>query len=160
LNMGRPKKQEFSLQEALLRLKTAGIREPGPPLSDEESQLAPLQERIRQVLHILQPSNNKATAMTYLIFYDISDNKVRGLVAKYLKKKGCVRIQKSVFIAHSENRYFQEIYITLQEVNSYYENEDSIILVPVNASDVRSMKLIGKNVHIDTLTDKPNTLFF
>jgi hypothetical protein len=63
-------------------------------------------------------------------------------------------------IAHSENRYFQEIYITLQEVNSYYENEDSIILVPVNASDVRSMKLIGKNVHIDTLTDKPNTLFF
>ncbi len=98
--------------------------------------------------------------MTYLVLYDISDHKVRALVAKYLKKKGCVRIQKSVFLAHTENRYFQEIYSTLQEINSYYENLDSILLVPINASDVRSMKLIGKNIHLDAITDKPNTLFF
>jgi hypothetical protein len=45
-------------------------------------------------------------------------------------------------------------------VNEFYENEDSIMLVPVNVADVRSMKLIGKNVNVDILTDPPNTLFF
>jgi CRISPR-associated endonuclease Cas2 len=159
--MARPKKQTISLAEALQRLKAAGIRESlTPEAPAEEDQLAPLPERIRHILQIMRPGPVKSTEMTYLILYDISDHKVRTLVAKYLKSKGCVRIQKSVFLAHSENRYFQEIYTTLQEINGYYQNADSIILVPVNASDVRSMKLIGKNVHIDTITDKPNTLFF
>ena len=157
--MGRPNKHPLSLQEAIRRIKAAGIRESVPP-EPEEDPLAPLSERVRQILQIIQPNPIKATEMTYLILYDISDHKVRALVAKYLKSKGCVRIQKSVFLAHSENRYFQEIHTTLQEVNSYYENADSIILVPINASDVRSMKLIGKNVHIQSITDKPNTLFF
>lgn len=157
--MPRPKKHSISLQEAIQRIKEAGIRERLPSDADEDS-LAPLSERIRQLLQIIQPAPIKATEMTYLILYDITDNKVRTLIAKYLKSKGCVRIQKSVFLAHSENRFFQEIYTTLQEINSYYENADSIILVPINASDVRSMKLIGKNIHLDTLTDKPNTLFF
>ena len=92
--------------------------------------------------------------------YDISNDKVRLQIAKYLLKQGCVRIQKSVFMVKSSNKHFQEIYDTLKEVNAYYQNEDSIILVPINASDVRSMKLIGKNVAIATITDKPNTLFF
>ena len=160
--MARPKRHPLYLQEAIRRIKTAGIRESLPPeaaLSEEEL-LAPLPERIRQLLQIVQPAPQKATEMTYLVLYDISDHKVRALVAKYLKKKGCVRIQKSVFLAHTENRYFQEIYSTLQEINSYYENLDSILLVPINASDVRSMKLIGKNIHLDAITDKPNTLFF
>lgn len=150
------------MSEAIRRLKEAAIREIIPPSSPEEEEdaLAPLPERLRQILQIVQPAPLKANQMTYLILYDISDNKVRTLVAKYLKTKGCVRIQKSVFLAHTENRFFQEIFTTLQEINSYYENADSIMLVPVNASDVRSMKLIGKNVQIDAITDKPNTLFF
>lgn len=98
--------------------------------------------------------------MTYLILYDISNDKVRTQIAKYLLQQGCMRIQKSVFMVKSKNKQFQEIYDTLKEVNEYYQNEDSIILVPINASDVRSMKLIGKNVQIEAITDKPNTLFF
>lgn len=158
--MGRPKKTPLTLAEALQRLKAAAIREILPREEDEEDVLAPLPERIRQLIQIVQPAPIKANEMTYLILYDISDNKVRNLVAKYLKTKGCTRIQKSVFLAHTENRFFQEIFTTLQEINSYYDNSDSIILVPVNASDVRSMKLIGKNVQIEAITDKPNTLFF
>ena len=102
----------------------------------------------------------KANEMTYLIMYDITNNKVRLQIAKYLERQGCIRIQKSVFMVKTENPHFQEIHDTLKEVNSYYQNEDSIILVPVNASDVRSMKLIGKNVQIAAIVDKPNTLFF
>ncbi|MBK6949016.1 MAG: CRISPR-associated endonuclease Cas2 [Haliscomenobacter sp.] len=98
--------------------------------------------------------------MIYLIMYDITDNKVRTQIAKYLEKQGCTRIQKSVFLARSEAKNFQEIHDTLRDVNEMYDNEDSIILVPVNASDARAMKLIGKNVQIEAITDKPNTLFF
>lgn len=159
--MGRPKKQSISLREALQRIKLAGLKEilpPAPP--GEEEALAPLSERIARILQLVKQEPQKATEMIYLIMYDITEDKVRNQIAKYLEKKGCTRIQKSVFLARSESKHFQEIYDTLREVNSYYENEDSIILVPVNASDVRSMKLIGKNIQIEAITDKPNTLFF
>lgn len=157
--MARPKKKKISLREKLERIRQAGISETSPPLSEADL-TQPLNERIRSILQIVKDKPIKATEMTYLIMYDISSDKVRLQVAKYLEKQGCVRIQKSVFIARTENPHFQEIYETLKEVNSYYQNEDSIILVPVNASDVRSMKLIGKNVQIETVVDKPNTLFF
>lgn len=157
--MARPKKKEYSLQEALAKIKTAGIAVPPSEPSDLEGLLT-LENRIKKVLQIVKEAPIKATEMTYLIMYDISNDKVRTQIAKYLLKQGCMRIQKSVFMVKSSNKAFQEIYDTLKEVNSYYDNQDSIILVPINASDVRSMKLIGKNVQIETITDKPNTLFF
>jgi CRISPR-associated endonuclease Cas2 len=157
--MGRPPKKTFTLAERLARIKEAGIAEiPAGPV--EADPLLPLPDRVKLILQIIKDSPIKATEMTYLIMYDITDDKVRGQVSKYLEKQGCVRIQKSVFLAKSENPRFQEIHDTLREVNSYYENQDSILLVPVNATDVRSMKIIGKNVQIEAIIDKPNTLFF
>jgi len=47
-----------------------------------------------------------------------------------------------------------------KENGTYYKNADSILLVPFNTSDLRSMKIIGKEVNIQTLIEKPNTLFF
>ena len=159
--MARPQKHTLTLAERLERIRSAGLREILPPEPiPEEDILLPLSERIARILQIVKEEPQKATEMIYLILYDITDNKVRNQVAKYLEKQGCTRIQKSVFLARSESKNFQEIHDTLREVNSYYDNEDSIILVPVNASDARSMKLIGKNVQIEAITDKPNTLFF
>lgn len=97
--------------------------------------------------------------MNYLILYDIEKDKVRTLVAKYLLSKGCIRIQKSVFLAHTDNKKFDEIRQTLVEVNEVYNNQDSIIMIPLNVSDARSMKLIGQNVNIDQIIDPPNTVF-
>ena len=79
---------------------------------------------------------------------------------RFSKPVRSVRIQKSVFMANTSHEKFQELHNTLKDINSYYENSDSIIVVPINVADVRSMKLIGKNVNIDILTDPPNTLFF
>ncbi|MBK8879084.1 MAG: CRISPR-associated endonuclease Cas2 [Haliscomenobacter sp.] len=159
--MGRPKKRTIGLLEALRRIKAAGIRETTPPEpASGDELLLPLSERIVRILQIIRDDPQKATEMIYLIMYDITDNKVRTQIAKYLEKQGCTRIQKSVFLARSEAKNFQEIHDTLRDVNEMYDNEDSIILVPVNASDARAMKLIGKNVQIEAITDKPNTLFF
>ncbi len=157
--MPRPSKKEYSLAETLAKIAAAGIA--GAPAEiTEEDALLPLNERVRKMLGIIQDSPVKATDMVYLIMYDISNDKVRLQVAKYLERQGCIRVQKSVFIARTDNPHFQEIHDTLMEVNSYYQNEDSIILAPLNASDMRAMKLIGKNLQIEVVTDKPNTLFF
>lgn len=158
--MAKPRKRELDLADRLKRIKKAGIQQVRTPEMDPEGELLSLPDRVRRMLQIIQEKPQKANEMTCLIMYDISDDKVRTQISKYLIKKGCTRIQKSVFLVRTENSKFQDIYETLREVNSYYENEDSIILAPVNASDVRSMKLIGKNVQIEAIVDKPNTLFF
>ena len=157
--MARPKKRAYSLAEKLALIGEAGIKK-ADNKSTKLQGLNTLQDRINALLNIVKDKPIKATEMTYLIMYDISNDKVRTQIAKYLLNQGCVRIQRSVFIVKTKNQNFEEIHDTLKEVNEYYQNEDSIILVPINASDARSMKLIGKNVHISTITDKPNTLFF
>lgn len=161
--MPKPKRIQISLRERLERLKKAGLISPqatGAWAPADETVLPPLPERIQTILGIVKDKPQKATTMTYLIMYDIEDNKVRRLVSKYLEQQGCVRIQKSVFMANTENPRFTAIHDTLKDINAFYENTDSIILVPVNVADVRSMKLIGCNVNIEVLTDPPNTLFF
>lgn len=157
--MPKPPQKKYSLKESLEAIYNAGIK-PAQPSESSKTEGVGFEDRIRSILQIINLKPIKATEMTYLIMYDISDDKVRTQISKYLLKQGCVRIQKSVFLLKSPNSVFTEIFETLKEVNAFYQNEDSIILVPVNASDVRSMKLIGKNVQISTITDKPNTLFF
>lgn len=152
-------KKTFTLGERLLKIKAAGFTLPSEkpaPFKPDET----LKDRIKKMLHLLQTAPVKATQMTFLIMYDIEDNKVRNEVAKYLKLKGCIRIQKSVFMVNTVHKIFEQVYKDLHEVQQYYENNDSIILVPFNTTDARSMKIIGKDVQIDTIVNKPNTLFF
>jgi len=155
----RPAKREFDLVERLKMLTDAGFREE-LPVDPEIDELDSLSTRLERILGIVNNQPVKATEMTYLIMYDIRSNKVRALVAKYLKKNGCIRIQKSVFLARSENKQFKNIVDTLAKVNSYYENKDSILLAPINTTDLRAMQVIGKDLQIDILQNPPNTLFF
>jgi CRISPR-associated endonuclease Cas2 len=159
--MPKPPKKEFDLKEKIEKMRKAGLL--NNPEDREESQagdeLLPLSDRIQKILGIFQGKPIKSTTMNFLIMYDIQNNKVRNLVAKYLIKNGCVRVQKSVFLVHSDHKKFDEIRQTLVEINDVYENDDSIILVPLNISDARSMKLIGKNVNIEQIIDPPNTIF-
>ena len=39
-------------------------------------------------------------------------------------------------------------------------DEDSILVVPVSTVMMRSMKIIGKNISIDVITNSRTTLFF
>ena len=90
----------------------AGIAETPGPLPEADLVL-PLGDRIKQMWSIIKDQPIKATEMAYVILYDISNDKVRPQIAKYLEKQGCTRNQKSVFIAKTENPHFQEIYETL-----------------------------------------------
>src|SRR5690606_21732064 len=159
--MAKPPKKVFDLKARIDKIRKAGLNPDKPDADDNaEETLAPLPERIKKILQIIQSQPIKSTTMNYLILYDIENNKVRTLVAKFLLKKGCIRVQKSVFLGHSDHEVFGEIQQTLAEINDIYENKDSIILVPLNVSDARSMKLIGQNVNIVQIVDPPNTVFF
>lgn len=158
--MPRPKPSKLSLGDALKLMESKGLLKSSLKKVPEYDKLMTIPERIAKILGIINGKPQKSSSMNYMILYDITHNKIRKLISDYLIKQGCIRIQKSVFMANSENKQFNEIHATLKDINSYYENQDSIIMVPINVSDVRSMKLIGQNVSINILTDPPNTMFF
>lgn len=157
--MSRPKKIQLSLGERLKKIKDSGLAIL-PDVTEVFGEDESLTERIKKMLHLLKTAPAKAIEMTFLIMYDIQDDKVRTEVAKYLKQKGCIRIQKSVFMTSAGHKIYEQIYTDLQEVQEYYENNDSVILVPFNTSDARAMKIIGKDVQVDAIVNKPNSLFF
>jgi CRISPR-associated protein Cas2 len=166
--MPRPPKKEYTILQKLALLKKAGLSialskaeiEPALPEVADMAPLGSLPERIKQMLEIIQSSPIKATDMLSLIMYDIEDNKVRTLIAKYLTEKGCIRIQKSVYMLRAEVKLYREITETLKEVQQCYDNKDSILLVPIPVNTPGSIQIIGKDIQIDTLVNKPNVLFF
>lgn len=112
------------------------------------------------MLHIVNKLHRKPTNMLFFVMYDIESNKVRSQVVKYLIKKGCIRVQKSIFLADLDTRVYEEIRNDLAEVQAAYENQDSILIIPLSTDFLRSMKVIGKSVNLDIITHSKSTLFF
>jgi len=120
----------------------------------------PLNERIEQILGVVKRLDKNSNKMIYFVMYDIENNKVRTQVAKYLIKKGCTRVQKSIFLANTNRVVYSEIKNDLKEVQECYENNDSILLVPVSTDEIKAMKIIGQNIDFDLILQNKNTLFF
>ena len=98
--------------------------------------------------------------MLFFVMYDIESNKVRALVHKYLKRMGCTPIQRSIFLADTEIETYNQIKSDLADVQEAYENNDSIIVLPVSTDYLRMMKIIGQKIEVDVITHSRNTLFF
>ena len=49
---------------------------------------------------------------------------------------------------------------SLTEVQECYENNDSILVVPISTDYLQSMKIIGKTIDVDIIMQTKNTLFF
>lgn len=98
--------------------------------------------------------------MLFFIMYDIESNKVRYNIVKYLERMGCHRLQKSIFLANLSMEKYDQIKKDMVEVQSLYDNHDSIIVCPVSTDIIRCMKIIGQNINLDIITQSKNTLFF
>ena len=157
------RKKELTFVEKMRKIKRAGLE--GVPkirekIENQTDPLQPLNERIEQILGIVKGLSKKNNEMIYFVMYDIENNKVRTQVAKYLIKKGCTRVQKSIFLANTGRVVYDEIKNDLKEVQECYENNDSILLVPVSTDEIKAMKVIGQNVDFDLILKNKNTLFF
>ncbi len=122
--------------------------------------LPTLTERVRRILKIVSTSETKPGCMICFIMYDISSNKVRGIIAKFLQNRGCTRIQKSIFMASLPADAANDIATKLTEIQKMYDNNDSILIVPLSDDYARAMKIIGQEVNIDLILHDKNTLFF
>ena len=156
------KKRELPFVELMKRLGDSGINMDVPlsSRSREWDLLETIEERTRRVLGIVNNENRKITDMLFFVMYDIESDKVRYHVSKYLLKKGCFRMQRSVFLAELSYESYNQIRSDLAEVQACYENKDSILIVPVSTELLNSMKVIGKSINVDVITRSKNTLFF
>ena len=154
------KRIELTLPQRLAKLKHAGVE--GLRMistnSPEWEPMDSLEERVKQLLGIV--SKAKVTDMLFFVMYDIESNRVRQQIAKYLLKMGCFRIQRSIFLAELNSEKYERIRSDLTEVQSYYDNHDSILIVPVSTELIKSMKIIGKSIDVDIIMRTKNTLFF
>lgn len=157
----RKKKKELTFYEKLQKIKRAGL-ENSPDIGGQNAsdELEPLTDRIQRILGIVKNFENKPDKMIYFVMYDIANNKVRTQVVKYLIKKGCSRVQKSIFLANTKREVFDEIRKDLREVQACYENNDSIFVVPISTDEIKAMSVIGQQIDFDLILQNRNTLFF
>ncbi len=102
--------------------------------------------------------------MHYLIIYDISENKIRTQIAKYLEKKGCKRIQKSVFAARlspdKKSQIKQKIQALQYDHGTSWQSTDSVLIFPFETDQLRQTEIIGENPDFSEFLDPPHTYFF
>lgn len=156
------KKKPLDYLEVLRKLKSSGLEhspEVNRPVGNLDD-LPSLKDRVDFILGIVNNKQILKGNMLFFVMYDIESNKVRYNVVKYLERMGCFRIQKSIFLADLSIKKYETIKNDLAEVQSLYENHDSIIICPVSSDLLQSMKVIGKHINLDIITHSKNTLFF
>lgn len=159
--MPRKKKPPLSFVQKMKALAESGVfGSPAPGSISEDDVLSPLDVRVDRILGLTEKTKKQNGRMLFFVMYDIESDKVRRLVVRYLQKLGCVRIQKSIFLAESTVAVYNRIKEDLAEVQAVYENQDSIIVLPVTTDYLRMMKIIGRTVNVDVITKTQNTLFF
>lgn len=163
--MPRKPKPPLSLAEQMQKIINARLKLP-PRDNDSEvdndidNDIGSLEQQIQKILGIVCDTKTKDNHMVFFVMYDIRSNKVRRLVFKYLTRKGCTPIQRSIFLAEAPTDVFQQIQSDLAEVQQAYENKDSIIVLPITTDYLRMMKIIGQHIAVDVITHNKSTLFF
>lgn len=143
----------------LKKMGNGGIKAPKKPPEQNNGELLSIEDRLKKILNIVN-TPKKDGKMLFFVMYDIENNKVRRYIVKYLEKKGCSRIQKSIFLGNLDTQIVNQIKQDLAEVQSAYDNYDSILVVPITAEYLRSMKIIGQNINLDIIMQTKNALFF
>ncbi len=156
------KKAASDYLEVLRMLRHSGLT--GSPVINRlavgADALPALQQRIDAILGLCRQTKKNGGDMLFFIMYDIESNKVRYNIVKYLERMGCYRIQKSIFLANLSVEKYERIKSDMVEVQSLYDNHDSIIVCPVSSDILRSMKIIGQNINLDVITQSKSALFF
>ncbi|MGN0186719.1 MAG: CRISPR-associated endonuclease Cas2 [Paludibacteraceae bacterium] len=160
--MPRKQKKTITFVERMQKFCHAGIAtSPSPNRYPRNlAEMPSIEQRVAAVLGLLQRSHRPATNMLFFVMYDIESDKVRTQVVKYLQRKGCMRIQRSIFLADLPPATYDSIRNDLAVVQAAYDNNDSILVVPISTDYLRSMKIIGQNINLDLMLHNRNTLIF
>lgn len=160
--MPRKKKPSLSFAESMKKLAAASLHTKKMNVSETNASvdIGTVEWRVKRILGLVERQKKNKDRMLFFVMYDIESNKVRALVHKYLKRMGCTPIQRSIFLADTEIETYNQIKSDLADVQEAYENNDSIIVLPVSTDYLRMMKIIGQKIEVDVITHSRNTLFF
>lgn len=156
--------KKMTYHQILLCLRKAGMEkakhlEYCRKLGIEEDAL-PLAERVDKIIQLFKNASMTPAHQTLgFIMYDIEDNKIRNHIAKYLERLGYLRIQKSIFFGNINRKVHDDVYQALRDINELYDNEDSIVFLPVSSDDITRVKLVGKNIEFQVMMESKNVLF-
>lgn len=156
------KKEPISFVEKMKKFARAGMPQPLSPnrVTGNSDGIKTIEERVEFLLNIVRETKRPADNMLFFVMYDIESDKVRNQIVKYLLKNGCTRVQKSIFLADLPLATYETIKSDLAEVQACYENNDSILIVPISTDYLQAMKVIGQSIDVDIITRNKNTLFF
>lgn len=129
-------------------------------LPNDYDNIPDLPSRVREIIGLINRDQRPISNMLFFVMYDIESNKVRHQIAKYLLRVGCLRVQRSIFLADLSTDKYDMIRRNLTEVQSLYDNHDSILVVPISTDYLQAMKIIGKSIDLDIIMKSKNTLFF
>ena len=161
--MPRKSKKPLSPELIIEKIRAAGLTYKNDIKTEkikDDNELDSLNVRVEKLLSIAKQAKRNPGSMLFFIMYDIESDKVRRLVAKYLIRQGCYRIQRSIFLADLPHEKCEKIKTDLTEVQAAYDNQDSILVVPISTDLIRAMKVIGLNIEIDVIMRNQSTLFF
>jgi len=158
----RKVRKEISFVDRMKIISRSGIKPSRGSVNGDLdiNQIDTLDKRIELLFSIVKSRSLKPGNMLFFVMYDIEDNRVRAQISKYLIKKGCIRIQKSIYLADLKRERYEEIHSDLAQVQACYENKDSILIVPISTDYLQSMKMIGKDIDADLIINPKNTIFF
>ena len=98
--------------------------------------------------------------MIYLVFYDITSDKIRNKVAKRLVAEGYERIQLSVFAGLADPKQSTQLWTDLTNWLSA-EQTAKFYVVRVSKTSMENMTMIGEpEWGLDYLLGMRNSLFF
>ena len=97
---------------------------------------------------------------TYIIFYDITNNKSRNLVVKQLKKAGFYRIQKSVFMGTTTESHLQNLEELFDSLLQKEDAEfDSYVILPLNELSLKQMAVLNLKIDLELITARKIVIF-
>ena len=80
--------------------------------------------------------------MTYVVvFYDISNNRARQIIADKLLSKGLTRIQRSVFVGRGGHALAKDL---ARYLSRFVGVGDSLVIMVVGEESIRSMIMVGR----------------
>ncbi len=94
--------------------------------------------------------------MTFLICYDIIDDRLRTRLAKRLEKAGCIRLQKSVFLApHFDAKRLAILRGGIKKVLPLLLlPHESVITIPIEKDNLSDIVWAGDAASIQILCQK------
>lgn len=86
--------------------------------------------------------------MLYVVFYDITDDSLRNKVSGFLKSKGLLRVQFSVFLGELNTSRLRDVEAGLRLLMKGRKPEDrfNVLILPVTEVQFKQRIVIGEDV--------------